>query len=812
MGERPAADCLTFRQRPARLYPAVFVLHSFRFREVPVLSEDSLPAPRISDLARPQGPRAPYLEGLNPEQRRAVEATDGPVLVLAGAGTGKTRVLTTRLAHILSLGKARPWELLAVTFTNKAAREMRERIAHLIGPEAEGLRWLGTFHSVAAQILRRHAELVGLKSSFTILDTDDQERLIKQLLEAENIDQKRWTPRSLAGLIDHWKNRGWVPEKLPPGESAAFANGKGQTIYKMYQDRLRVLNACDFGDLLLHNLTLFTGHPDVLAEYHNRFRYILVDEYQDTNVAQYLWLRLLAQARQNVCCVGDDDQSIYGWRGAEVDNILRFERDFPGAEVIRLERNYRSTEHILGAAAGLIQANKGRLGKTLWTEDKGGDKVQVRGVWDGEAESRLVADEIERARRNGRKYKDIAILVRASFQMRAFEERFVLLSLPYTVVGGPRFFERAEIRDAHAYLRLIQSEDDDLAFERIVNQPKRGIGDTTVSKILQLGRLNGVSASLAARGIVNTDELAARTRTNLANFLRDMDRWRQMAEVNPHARLLETILEESGYTDMLRADKGPTSQTRLENLKELVQSMGAFDDLQTYLEHVSLVMDLDRGGGDDAVQIMTLHSAKGLEFPLVFLPGWEEGVFPSQRSMDESGDKGLEEERRLAYVGITRAKKEARLSFAANRQVYGRWTSQLPSRFIDELPIAHVEASSETGYYGGGPGMQQTASRWEDTSFGGAGYTSPGWQRAQARTSTRTGYSEPSRVRTQVIEGEGRLVAVSEPAASSYKRGERVFHQKFGYGQVIGVEGNKLTVSFDKAGEKKVIDSFVERA
>ena len=767
---------------------------------------------RISDLARPQGPRPSYLEGLNEAQRRAVEATEGPVLVLAGAGTGKTRVLTTRLAHILNQGKERPWELLVVTLTNKAAREMRERITHLIGPEAEGLRWLGTFHSVAAQILRRHAELVGLKSSFTILDDDDQERLLKQLLEAENIDQKRWPPRMLAGLIDHWKNRGWTPEKLPPGESAAFAGTRGQAMYRMYQDRLRVLNACDFGDLLLHNLTIFMAHPDVLADYHSRFRYILVDEYQDTNVAQYLWLRLLAQAKQNVCCVGDDDQSIYGWRGAEVDNILRFERDFPGAEVIRLERNYRSTEHILGAASGLIKANKGRLGKTLWTEDKGGEKVQVRGVWDGEAESRMVAEEIERFHRKGRKYSEIAILVRASFQMRAFEERFVMLSVPYKVVGGPRFFERAEIRDAHAYLRLVQSEDDDLAFERIVNQPKRGIGDTTVSKILQVGRLNGVSASLAARGIVNTDELPARTRTTLSNFLRDMDRWRQLAAVGQHAQLLETILEESGYTDMLRADKGPTSQTRLENLKELVQSMGAFDDLQSYLEHVSLVMDLDRSSGEDAVQIMTLHSAKGLEFPLVFLPGWEEGVFPSQRSMDEKGDKGLEEERRLAYVGITRAKEEARLSFVANRLVYGRWTSQLPSRFIDELPIAHVEAASETGYYGGGPGMQQQASRWDDQkSFGGSGYASPGWQRAQARTAQR-GIAEPSRARTQVIEGEGRLVAVSEPSASAYKRGERVFHIKFGYGQVTAVEGNKLTVSFDKAGDKKVIDSFVERA
>jgi DNA helicase-2/ATP-dependent DNA helicase PcrA len=775
------------------------------------------PAPRVSDLARADARPADYLDGLNPEQRAAVETTEGPVLVLAGAGTGKTRVLTTRLAHILATGRARPWELLAVTFTNKAAREMRERITHIIGPQAEGLRWLGTFHSVAAQILRRHAELVGLKSNYTILDQDDGERLLKQVLEAENIDAKRWTPKALAGMIDHWKNRGWRPDQVPPAESAHFANGKGQALYRMYQERLRVLNACDFGDLLLHNLTIFTSNPDVLADFHDRFRYLLVDEYQDTNVAQYLWLRLLAQKRQNVCCVGDDDQSIYGWRGAEVDNILRFERDFPGAKVIRLERNYRSTSHILAAASGLIAANKSRLGKTLWTEDKGGEKVVVRGVWDGEAESRLIADEIERAKKGGRdqnggdkaprKYRDMAILVRASFQMRAFEERFVLLQIPYTVIGGPRFFERAEIRDAHAYLRLIQSPDDDLAFERIVNTPKRGIGETTVAKLLQVARLGGVTAVVAARQLVLTDELAARTRTALANFLRDLDRWRAEAERTAHPRLMEAVLEESGYTDALRLDKGPTSQTRLENLKELVQSMGNFETLQAYLEHVSLVMDLDRGPQADAVQIMTLHSAKGLEFPLVFLPGWEEGVFPSQRSMDESGEKGLEEERRLAYVGITRAREEARVSFAANRQVYGRWTSQLPSRFVDELPLDNVEASSETGYYGGGPGMQQHGSRWDESPAFGAGYSSPGWRRAQT-----AGYKGSHPGRQQVLEGEGRLVATSaDSAASDYKRGDRVFHMKFGYGAVTAVEGNKLTVAFEKAGEKKVIDSFVEK-
>jgi len=690
-----------------------------------------LPAPRISDLARaqtPQGPAADYLSGLNPEQREAVETTEGPVLVLAGAGTGKTRVLTTRLAHILATGRAKPWELLVVTFTNKAAREMRERIGHLIGPSSEGLRWLGTFHSVAAQILRRHAELVGLKSSFTILDTDDQERLLKQLLEAANIDTKRFTPKSLAHMIDHWKNRGWTPDKLPPGED--FANGKGPALYAAYQARLATLNACDFGDLLLHNITILSKHADLAEEYRRRFRYILVDEYQDTNVAQYLWLRLLTSSTGNVCCVGDDDQSIYGWRGAEVDNILRFERDFPGAKVIRLERNYRSTKHILGAASALIAANQDRLGKTLWTEDDSGDKVRVRGVWDGEAEARLIADEIETARKQGMNYKDMAVLVRASFQMRAFEERFLMLAIPYVVIGGPRFFERAEIRDAHAYLRLIQSEDDDLAFERIVNVPKRGIGDTSVQKILHIARENGVSAMQAVRHLITTDELQARIRTPLANFVRDLDRWRDlMAMGTPHWQVTETLLDESGYTAMQKADR-TSGQTRLDNLKELTQSMQSFETLQAYLEHVSLVMDLERrdenADGSGSVQIMTLHGAKGLEFPLVFLPGWEEGVFPSQRSIDEKGVKGLEEERRLAYVGVTRAKQDARISFAANRMVYGRWPSQLPSRFVDELPIAHVEPQSDTGYYGASTGMKEAKSRWDDApSFGGSYASAP---------------------------------------------------------------------------------------
>lgn len=746
----------------------------------------------------------PYLSGLNPEQRAAVEALDGPVLVLAGAGTGKTRVLTTRLAHLLATGRAKPWQILAVTFTNKASREMRERVERLLGPGAGGIPWLGTFHSISAQMLRRHAELANLKSNFTILDTDDQIRLLKQIIEAENIDEKRFPARQIANLIDGWKNRALSPDRVPHDETFAYADGKGGKIYAAYQARLAVLNACDFGDLLLHMIAIFQKHPDLLAEYHRKLTYLLVDEYQDTNVAQYLWLRLLAQGGQNICVVGDDDQSIYGWRGAEVDNILRFERDFPGATVVRLERNYRSKGAILAAASALIANNSGRLGKTLWTEDEPGDRVRVRGVWDGEAEARLVGDDIEDWVQRGGKHADIAVLVRAAWQMRAFEERFLMLKIPYKVIGGPRFFERAEVRDAHAYLRLVRSEDDDLAFERVVNQPKRGIGDTSIAKLAAMARAMGISMTRAAREVTVTDEIRGAARTGLIAFLNDLDRWRQRSREISHVELAETILDESGYTDMLKADKSPTAQTRLENLKELVQAMGQFDSLAAYLEHVQLVLDIDQGGDGDEVHLSTLHAAKGLEWPLVFLPGWEETVFPSQRAIDESGVRGLEEERRLAYVGLTRARESARISFAANRQIYGRWQSVLPSRFVDELPHEHVDAASETGY--GRVGVADQGSRFDYAPGAGfnSGYSSPGWKRAQDRMGAERPFG-----RAPAIEGEARLVASSDAKDAHFALGERVFHQKFGYGRVRAVEGNKLTVDFEKAGEKRVIDSFV---
>ncbi|MFO1185650.1 MAG: UvrD-helicase domain-containing protein [Bauldia sp.] len=756
-----------------------------------------------------------YLGGLNPEQRHAVETTEGPLLVLAGAGTGKTRVLTTRIAHILATGRARPWEVLAVTFTNKAAREMRERIGALIGGSVEGMQWLGTFHAIGVKILRRHAELVGLKSGFTILDTDDQLRLMKQLIQAEGIDEKRWPARQLAGMIDHWKNRGLSPRDLPPGEGLGFAGGKGAKLYADYQDRLKVLNAVDFGDLLLECLRLFRDHPDVLKEYHQRFRYMLVDEYQDTSVAQYMWLRLLAQGRRNVCCVGDDDQSIYGWRGAEVDNILRFEKDFPGAKVIRLERNYRSTSPILAAASHLIAHNEGRLGKTLFTErsDPDAEKVRVASAWDSEEEARAIGEEIESQQRRGHALNDMAILVRASFQMRSFEDRFVQLGLAYRVVGGPRFYERQEIRDALAYLRVTVQPADDLAFERIVNVPRRGIGDTTIRLLHDYGRAKRVPMLQAASELVETEEIASRTRSALRELLASFARWQAQIDHLPHTELAEMILEESGYTEMWQADRSADAPGRLENLKELIRSMEDFDTLTGFLEHISLVMDRDRDGASDAVNIMTLHSAKGLEFETVFLPGWEEGLFPSQRTLDENGRAGLEEERRLAYVGLTRAKTRAFIWFASNRRTHGLWQSAVPSRFLDELPAREVEIVEQASRYGGygvGGGGTYGQSRFDTRDPFANTYSTPGWQRAQKNHGAsdyarRGGKSGPLSI-------EGELVAKSVVGgASPFTCGDRVFHQKFGPGDVTAIDGNKLTIQFDKAGEKRVLDSFVER-
>ncbi len=849
------------------------------FDDIPFFDEE--PAPRKQQpqaaggiaaramAARDRQQRPDYLSGLNPEQAEAVESLDGPVLVLAGAGTGKTRVLTTRIAHILSTGRAFPSQILAVTFTNKAAREMKERIGVLVGHAVEGMPWLGTFHSIGVKLLRRHAELVGLRSDFTILDTDDVVRLIKQIIQAEGLDDKRWPAKQFAGMIDGWKNKGLDPAQIPEGDARAFANGKGRELYAAYQNRLRTLNACDFGDLLLHPIRMFRSNPDVLKEYHDKFRYILVDEYQDTNTAQYMWLRLLAQrsrpssataapgeARQgqaaaapggapsrseprsgdsvsankqqqiNICCVGDDDQSIYGWRGAEVDNILRFEKDFPGAKVIKLERNYRSTEHILGAAAHLIAHNEGRLGKTLFTErtDPDDEKVQVHAAWDSEEEARAVGEEIEQLQRKSHKLNDMAILVRASFQMREFEDRFVTLGLNYRVIGGPRFYERLEIRDAMAYFRLVCQPADDLAFERIVNTPKRGLGDTTIRTLHDYARARDVPMLAAATDIIETDELKAKARKGLFDVVTDFRRWQSLLETTPHTELAEQILDESGYTAMWQNDKSAEAPGRLENLKELIRSMEAFESLRGFLEHVALVMDAEQNENLDAVSIMTLHSAKGLEFDTVFLPGWEEGLFPHQRALDEGGRSGLEEERRLAYVGITRAKHRCHIWFVSNRRIHGLWQSTMPSRFLDELPITHVEVAETEQSYGGYGRGGYGQSRFDKADPFQNNYSTPGWKRAQQNRSDATrdnwgsrsghaveriGYGE-SGPRSRTIDGE--LVAKSTSTEPSrFTVGDRVFHMKFGNGNISGIEGNKLTIDFDKAGQKRVLDGFVEK-
>jgi DNA helicase-2/ATP-dependent DNA helicase PcrA len=772
------------RTRRGRLAPAL---------RVPYLAS-------VTEALSP-APEPGYLRSLNPPQREAVLTTDGPVLVLAGAGTGKTAALTARLAHLVATRRAWPSEILAVTFTNKAAREMKERVGRIVGEAVEGMPWLGTFHSVAARMLRRHAELVGLQSNFTILDTDDQLRLLKQLISAADIDEKRWPARMLGGLIDRWKNRGWTPDQVDAGESEAYANGKGALLYRRYQDRLKALNACDFGDLLLHMLVILRTRRDVLELYQQRFKYILVDEYQDTNQSQYLWLRLLAQERKNICCVGDDDQSIYSWRGAEVANILRFEKDFPGAKIVRLEQNYRSTPHILAAASGLIAHNGGRLGKTLWTEEAEGEKVHVVGVWDGSEEARRVGEEIEAAERRGTRASAIAILVRAQFQTREFEDRFIAIGLPYRIVGGFRFYERAEIRDALAYLRVIAQPADDLAFERIVNTPKRGLGDKAVARIHNLARTTGVPLMQAAAQILDTDELTPQARRAMGNLVGDIARWRQRLAELPHPELARLVLDESGYTAMLQADRSAESAGRLENLAELTRAMEEYENLGAFLEHVSLVMENDEAKEAEKITIMTIHAAKGLEFDTVFLAGWEEGVFPSQRALDEGGAASLEEERRLAYVAITRARRKCFIFHAANRRIYGQWTSSIPSRFVTELPADHI-ASEQTMSGGESLWRANWSERADPFADVARGQTrGPGWRRAVSGGFERTP--------TRIMEVKASAVSLGNPGRTDIALGQRVFHSKFGYGTVAEIEGNKLEIDFEHAGRKRVLDSFV---
>jgi DNA helicase-2/ATP-dependent DNA helicase PcrA len=724
-----------------------------------------------------------YLARLNDEQRLAVETTEGPLLVLAGAGTGKTRVLTTRFAHILLTGRAAPGQVLAVTFTNKAAREMRERVGHLLGRPAEGL-WLGTFHALCARMLRRHAEHAGLTPSFSILDTDDQTRLLKQVMEAARIDAKRWPPQAIMSLIQRWKDRGQTPERIVPGEEGDFANGRAAELYASYQARLRALNACDFGDLMLHMTEILKTRPEVLEQYHRMIRYVLVDEYQDTNVVQYLWLRLLAQKSKNICCVGDDDQSIYSWRGAEVENILRFEKDFSGAKIVKLEANYRSTAPILAAAAALIANNEGRLGKTLRSGlgDAAGEKVSVVSLWDSDEEARMVGERTESLLREGKKLADMAILIRAGFQTRAFEERLLTLGIPYRIVGGLRFYERAEIRDAIAYLRVLRQPADDLAYERIVNVPRRGVGEAAIRAMHEAQRAQGISMSAAAIALAENGGLKGKPREALRLLDAGFTRWRGMLENDGHVVTAATLLDESGYTEMWKTDKSIEAPGRLENLKELVRAMAEFENLSGFLDHVSLVMENEEQTDADRISLMTMHAAKGLEFDTVFLPGWEEGMFPSQRSMDENGTKGLEEERRLAYVGLTRARKRAIVSYAANRRIYANWQSSIPSRFVDELPEAHIERA-------GSAALARDARLMAPSIFSNGPLA--------ARRPKELG----------VWEAPGRAAR-----ADAISVGQRVFHEKFGYGVVNASEDGRLDIDFEKAGTKRVMDRFVDKA
>ena len=706
-----------------------------------------------------------------------MEAVFGPVLVLAGAGTGKTRVLTTRIAHILMNKHAFPSEILAVTFTNKAAREMQERINGLINPAAaEGgniLRWAGTFHSIGAKILRRHAGLLGFDSHFVILDTDDQMRLIKQILQENNIDPKTMPPKLVVSVLQGFKDQGLTPEKVTSGQMKAQLDGHALDIYIEYQARLKRANAMDFGDLLLHCLTLFADHPEVLEDFSSRFKFILVDEYQDTNVAQYLWLRLLALKHGNICCVGDDDQSIYSWRGAEVGNILRFEKDYPEAKVVRLECNYRSTGHILAAASALINHNQGRLGKTLWTPGDMGDPIRIKSVWDEREEAGFIGDEIEQLQRSGVSLNEVAILVRAGFQTRSFEERFLSMAIPYRVIGGLRFYERMEIRDAVAYLRVIATPADDLAYERIINTPKRGIGQATMQNIHRCARDMNVSLYEATTRMLDSGALKGKIGAALTLLQTQFANWRKMSKDYPLGELTERALDESGYLGMWKKEKSIEAQGRLENLRELVRALGEFETLADFLEHVSLVMDQDTGESDEMVSLMTLHAAKGLEFDAVFLPGWEEGLFPHQRALDESGTKGLEEERRLAYVGITRARKHLTISHAANRRIYNQWQSSIPSRFLTEIPEEHTE-QMPGGHYRSGGGMNMQAAA------------------ADILNANRS-FAEPE------ASGDADIV-----------KGARIFHQKFGYGKITDKTGDHLTIAFEKAGIKKVLADFVE--
>tara|TARA_B100000700_G_C15025648_1_gene847989 strand:+ start:42 stop:2276 length:2235 start_codon:yes stop_codon:yes gene_type:complete len=729
---------------------------------------------------------------LNEPQNIAVFHNEGPVLVLAGAGTGKTGVLTTRLIRLLMEKRALPGEILSVTFTNKAANEMKERISSQIGDLSTGLKWLGTFHSIGAQILRFHPQKINLDTNFIILDTDDQLRLLKQVIKDENIDDKRWPAKQLLNLIDKWKNKGLYPENISSNDGDYYANGKGHHLYKIYQDRLKYFNAADFGDLILECIRLFENNPDILESYQKRFKFILVDEYQDTNVSQYKLLKLLSGKYKNICCVGDDDQSIYSWRGAEISNILRFEKDFPNAKVIRLEENYRSTGHILTAASKLIENNESRLGKTLWTNSGQGEKIIIKSVWDGEEEARQITSELEKLSLKNYNLDETAILVRASFQMREFEDRFISVGLPYKVIGGPRFYERKEIRDVNAYLRIALQPNDSLALERIINTPKRGIGETTVKKIRDRSKQNNLPMIDSIKELIDEKAFKSKAENSLKKLVGLIFHWNKLINEEDKIDIAEIIVEDSGYLDMLRNDKSLTAEGRVDNVYELFRSLEPFENIKAYLEHISLVMEIDNNQFGKKVSLMTLHAAKGLEFDYIFLPGWEEGVFPNQRAIDEGGIESLEEERRLAYVGVTRAKKKAAIYYSANRRMHNQWISSIPSRFVSELPEENTE--TDLSNYSG---EKELFREQEFIDFDQSDYDTPGWERAKYESNNKT---------IDHIEKNNNLLN-----NSPFQLGSRVIHKKFGEGKILSIDGKKLTINFGKSGTRKVMENFVEK-
>ncbi len=684
--------------------------------------------------------------------------------MLAGAGTGKTRVLTTKLSKIIRENYANPYEILTVTFTNKAANEMKNRVESILNINTAGW-WIGTFHSMGARILRKNPEIVGLKKQFTIIDTDDQLKLLKQVLSFHNIDDKRWPAKNLSYVIQRWKDKGLNPENIDQ-QGSDFANNKGAVLYETYQKRLKTLNAVDYGDLLLHNLNMFLIQPDIKNYYKNKFKFVLVDEYQDTNMCQYYWLQNIVNKNQNICVVGDDDQSIYSWRGAEVKNIFKFEKEYDKVKVIKLEKNYRSKANILNAANFLISNNKNRMGKDLWTDDEAGEKIEIINVNNNEEEATYISDKIEELISSGVLLKSFAILVRASYQTRAFEDRFIKIGMPYKIIGGTKFYERLEIRDALAFLRIVASDYDDLAFERIINVPKKGIGEKTIRSIEVFRREKNLSLIQAARELVKINYFSNKINNNLSNFTKLIEKWRNQKTLNA-SELAETILDESGYTEMWQNDKSVEAESRLDNLKELVNAITEFDTIRSFIEHIQLVMDNELNNKNNSVNILTFHASKGLEFENIFLPGWEEEVFPNKRALEERLNEGLEEERRLAYVGITRAQKRVWILHANSRIIHGQWFYSIPSRFLSELPTDNVISNSNTN----------------TNYFGNLNY------------------------QNNILKNDHTYIENKETILN----GDRVFHQKFGYGSVINLENDNAEVKFEKTSTKKVkIDYLIK--